>query len=113
MTAVLAQRGPLAPWGLALRGLAAAGLGAVLGVCGPLGLGILAFMLLPSCTTGDAPPTLVGATLGCVLTAAVAPVAVAGLRLWWVGLPAGAYAVHGVLAMAVPLLTETQSGFCF
>ncbi len=98
---------------LLVRACAAAVVSAAAGVGGPLGLGLLSFALLPTCTTGDSPPALVAAVLGALLTAAVAPVAVAGRRLWWVGVPAAALAVHGLLPVAWPLLTEPQTGFCF
>ena len=96
-----------------VRGLAAAATSALIGLAGPAGLGVLAFVLIPACSSGDASPALMAVALGIVLAAAVAPVAVAGARLWWIGVPAAALAVHGVLPLAWSLLTERQSGFCF
>lgn len=85
-----------------------------LGVGGPYALGLLAFVLLPSCTYSAPAPPLLMALAGCsIACAAVVPVAVAGMRLWWVGVPATVLAVRGVSPMAWSLLTEPQSGFCF
>ena len=104
---------PGVPWLAVVRAVAAAAVSALLGVGGPLALGVAAFLLLPTCTYGASPPALVGLAGGALLLAAVAPVLVAGRRLWWVGIPAAALAVHGLMPLAWSLLTERQSGFCF
>ena len=101
------------PWTRVLRAVAAVVAGAAIGAGGKVVLALAAFVLLPSCSHGPASPVLMVVTGAFVVVAAVVPVAVAGLRLWWVGVPAAALAVAGVLPMATSLLTETQSGFCF
>lgn len=99
---------------LALRGLGAAGLSWLVGVWSTAGLGLVAFVLIPTCTySTPSPPTLKVAAAGCLLIALAGPLALAGRRLWWVGAPAAGLAVHGVWPIAWPLLTELQSGFCF
>jgi hypothetical protein len=104
---------PGVPWLAVVRGAGAAAVSALLGIGGPLALGIAAFLLLPTCAYDTSPPALLGLAGGALLLAAVAPVLVAGRRLWWVGVPAAALAVHGLMPMAWSLLTESQSGFCF
>lgn len=86
----------------------------VLGAGGPYALALLALVLVPSCTYSAPTPPLLVALAGCALVCAgVVPAAVAGVRLWWVGVPAAALAVHGMLPIAWSLITEPQSGFCF
>lgn len=101
-------------WLLALRTVAAAAASTTIGIGAPFALGLLAFVLLPTCTYGEPSPLpLKALAAGALVVAAVVPAALAGRRLWWVGLPAAALAVHGAAPVAWSLLTEPQSGFCF
>ena len=107
-----AQRGGF-PWIAVLRGGSSAWLAAVVAVSGQYVLTLLAFVLLPTCTYGDAPLALRAAAAGVLVAAALGPVLVAGARLWWLGVPAAALAVHALMPVCWSVLTETQSGFCF
>lgn len=101
-------------WLRVVRALLSLGSSVALGAGGPYALALLAFVLVPTCSYSAPAPPLLMALAGCALVcAAVVPVAVAGVRLWWVGVPAAVLAVRGALPVAWSLLTEPQSGFCF
>ena len=99
---------------LALRAAGALAAGAAIPAGAVPVLGMLAFVLIPTCTySTPSPAGLQAAAATCLVLAALSPAVVAGRRLWWVGAGAAALALRGVWSTAWPLVTELQSGFCF
>ena len=78
----------------------------MIAVGAPAVLIFLSFVLIPTGTHSQGwPPALMAAAAGALVLAVVAPTALAGWRLWWVGLPSAALAVSAVWPTARLLLT--------
>lgn len=115
---------PAGPWGppappaaqaqQAVRGALACVAGLAGWLASPVVYSLFAFVLTPACSTSTpAPLALQGVTIAVLLLSFILPVAIAGRRMWWVGIPIGLLTTAGNWQEGMNLLLEPQSGFCF